>query len=235
MPPSKSFEIKLDDKTSQLFEEFKKRFSREELYNAVLAFFGKQSPQVASNVVDKYLSGGSGLGRRTGSLARSVEGRAQRLNGVPAMKVGIFRGPALKYAAVHEFGTQGAGGALPTIVPRRAKALAYAPEGSPALTPAGVDRFGGPRNFPGELTFVPFKNGRNAVGGLYRKADLERLRRGNRDGRINLRRIKAVYVLLRKLDLPPQRFLERGVLEKLPEVVDELKVFLGNYLTGKAT
>lgn len=198
-------------------------------------FFDAESAKAAGHVTGTMLSS-QRLRRRTGALARSIVGAAVRVRGVPGMKVGVFRGPgksslgssgkrreSLPYAAVQEFGTVGKGGRYPTIVPRRAKALAV-PTG-PALTPAGVPRYTGPREYPRELVFIPFR-GPNAIGGLFEKP---RGRRRRRD----VRSMRLAYFLLRRTDIAPTHFLRDGFRAYLPTVTKNLGAFLREQLTGK--
>lgn len=123
-------------------------------FGFVLNSFQKSSLIIASRVIAESLSGGSGLRRRTGTLARSTIGHADIINGLPGIRLGIFRGPALAYAAVQELGTVGKGGELPTIRPVRGKYLAVPTDDGGALTPAGVAKYTSARNYPGQLKFA---------------------------------------------------------------------------------
>ncbi len=211
----------------------------------IVGFFKREGQIVAGRISTDWLSGGNGLRRRTGSLARSVVGQGEVYGGVPAIRVGSLRGPALRYVAVHEFGTVGAGGTLPTIVPKQAKNLAM-PVGK-ALTPSGVPKYPSPRNYPGKLYYVPVRKG-NVTGLLFDAAEYRRLLaskiatsgselmhsldtktlRGAFKGRAqsNLRNFQAVYVLLRRMDIKPTRFLHKGFQAYLPELVKNLNAFI---------
>ena len=147
------------------------------------------------------------------------------------MKIGILRGPALKYAGVLDEGTVGKGGKLPTIVPKSGKALAFPVD--EALTPAGVDRYGGPRNYPGALKFIPYRKSGVAIGALYDAADLAKeLKRAKKEARlVSLSNVKRLYVLLRKLDIAPTHFLQRGFDQYLPEFSQALADYLKKVLT----
>jgi len=160
----------------------------------------REGQLTAAHIVKTKLSG-SPLKRRTGSLARSIVGVSARHQGFPALQIGVFRGPALAYANIQEHGGE--------IRPRKARALAFAPPGSPALTAAGVERHGGPRNYPGSLTFIPFK-GVNAVGGLFDSVALK--------GVTSLRDITPVYLLLRRVFIKPKHYIRDGVMERLPAI-----------------
>ena len=161
---------------------------------------------------------GQRLGVRSGTLRRSIVGGATEYKGDPAMVVGVFRGPALAYAGVQEFGTVGKGGKLPTIRPKNGKALAI-PVG-PVLTPAGVPRYDSPLQDPelpsresGEV-YRPFK-GPGAFGGLF-----------SLDGVLR-------WVLVSKVDITPKHYLLDSVNERLPAIAESLARAFGRVLTGK--
>lgn len=206
--------------------------SNDELLERVGRLFDRLSQRAAGYVIKNKLSGQS-LHRRTGALAQSVIGRGVRVGRTPGFRVGVLRGPALRYAGVQEYGTKGENPDSPyaTIVPKRAKALAFPPEGSPVLTKAGVARIQSPRDYEAQfgrkLVFVPFRRG-IAIGGLYDERDLASLGKNG-----SLSDISAAYILLRRLDLKPKRFLYEGVTEFLPTVVKELGVLLGSMIAGK--
>lgn len=223
---SRSFLRSLDD------------LDRDKVFKALDKFFDQQGSLVAGFITTNFLSGQL-LGRRTGALARSVIGRSVRLNGVPGLRVGVFRGPALAYARIHAEGG--------TIKPRKAKALAVPVKGGPALTAAGVERYGGPRNFPGGLKFIPFRGSGIAVGALYRPKDLERIRGARGAGRdsggkftsahsaSSLRNVKAAYLLLRRVFVKKKDWLNRGFRDYLPTLGFRLEQFLRDLIESKAT
>lgn len=80
----------------------------------------------------------------------------------------LAMGNTERHAATHEFGTVGAGGTLPDIRPKKARALAW-PVG-PALGPSGVPREPGPRSYD-DLFFMEFEGGGNVFGGLFEAGD----------------------------------------------------------------
>ena len=178
-----------------------RRLSKAAFGAAIALAFTTSAPRVAAFISKNYLSGQS-LRRRTGTLARSVEGRYEMSNGMPRIRVGVFRGPARVYAGIHERGG--------TIYPRRAKALAVPVNN--AVTAAGVSRFDGPRSYPGKLSFVPISRG-NLVGLLVDDAE-----RNRQDGE----KMKAAYLLLRKVRIKPRPFLRPGVMQYLPRLVEEV-------------
>lgn len=209
--------LELSKKSLEYLRRLERLKGQDELYRDLDSVFAKQA-LIAAGYITKTKLSNNPIKRRTGSLARSVTGVATRVGGAPAMKVGVLRGPAVKYAHTLEEGTVGKGGTLPTIVPKRAKALAM-PVGD-TLTPAGVDRFGGPRRYPSALKFVPFTRSGIAIGGLY---DAEKLKAAQRRARrtgaeFSLKDVGAVYLLLRKLDIKPYKFLSKGFTEYLPRL-----------------
>jgi hypothetical protein len=175
----------------------------------IVRFFDGQAKFVAGRVSATMLSG-QRLNRRTGALARSITGRGELYKGQPAMRVGVFRGPALAYAGIQEYGG--------VIKPKKAKALAI-PVG-PALTPAGVPRFSGPREKAG-LVFVRFRGG-NAIGGLFDKASLAAA-----DG---LKGALLFYLLVEKVTIRGQHYLRDGVRESLDDVTKNTRRFIRNLL-----
>lgn len=189
---------------------------KQELVNKIFAEADRLGQVLAGIVIRDSLSGNV-LKRRTGTLARSVVGRAETINGFPAIRVGIFRGPALSYAGILETGG--------VIKPKNAKALAI-PVGE-AVTPAGVSRFGGPRGYPGELQFVPFRNSGVAVGKL---VDPSKAVEGQSVGDL-----EALYLLVRQVRIPETRWLSRPVRENLPLVARELAAFLRRELSFGST
>ena len=201
-----SVEFKVDPRTARFVRSLEGT-RREKVYQSLDRFFGRQAAEIATHVIRTKLSGQL-LNRRTGQLAQGTIGMAHRSGGVPGLKVGVLRGPARAYAHVQEDGA--------TIRPKTAKALAI-PQG-PALTPAGVDRYGSPRNFPGELRFIPFRDSGVAVGGLFT------------DSGVGLGEL--AYVLVREVRIEGVKFLHEGFYEKLPGLIRDLELFLGRFLDG---
>ncbi len=221
------------------FEELLARasrvFGKDALYRAILAFFARQAPKAVRAVAKATKEGAPGhprLERRTGSLVRDLSAFAGLYQGLPAIQAGIVRGPSTKYAAVQEFGTQGKNpeSPFPDIVPKNAKTLAV-PVG-PALTPAGVPRYVGPRDYPKPLVFAPWFRA-NAVGGLYDDASMRKeVKKAQKEKRpINLKNALLVYMLLRRASIPPHFFLRHGFGEIfLPQFVRDLRDFILNAL-----
>ncbi|MEE8164383.1 MAG: hypothetical protein V3T64_02335 [Myxococcota bacterium] len=234
-----TFSIELDPEGNRLLRDLERVSGSEFVAGKLLEFLEREAQLLAGFIVKNFLSG-QVLARRTGELARSIVGKAERFEGgLPGIRVGVFRGPALVYAGVQEFGTRGLEPDSPfdTIRPVKAKALAFPPEGSPALTGAGVNRFPSPLDFPEKLRFIPFRKG-VVVGGLFREADL----RGtgadtDRDSfaeRPSLANLQAVYLLITQLDLPAREYLKRGAQEFLPQIASDLAEFLAKTIRGRA-
>ena len=219
--------IKISASGQKTIDKLITNLGREKLFKLLDKLFNKQS-LIAAGHVSRTMLSGQRLKRRTGTLAKSVTGTGLRIDGIPAMRVGIFRGPALKYAGPQELGTKGKNPESPygTILPKKGKALAI-PLG-PALTPAGVEKYGGPRNFPGELHFIPFRQSGIAVGALYSDVEYEVARH------FGIREAQAAYLLLRKVDLKPKYYLRDGFRNYMPMFAKELNKYLKDILNGRA-
>jgi len=174
--------------------------------------------RVASNVIKRTLTGGAPvrypnlrrrtpLGVRTGTLRRSVISRVESGAKGPLIRVGVTRGPALKYAGILEHGG--------IIRPVSSKSLAI-PTGD-ALTASGVARYASPRDYPGELSFIPIHRGR-VVGILVDKSlDAE----GQRPG--------ALWFLLSSVRIPKFAWLSAPVYQSIPQVRNEIESWLLQY------
>lgn len=136
---------------------------------ALLPIFHIEAQRIAGVITQSLNAGKKGLYVRTGNLKRSIIGRGELIDGAPAMRVGVFSGPSLRYAGVQEHGTKGKNplSPYPTIRPKRGKALAI-PVG-PALNASGVPRFVSARQYRSprggkigadSLRFVPINRGR---------------------------------------------------------------------------
>ena len=203
--------FELSERTQRtLIRGIRRLSKRDKLFKALLRVFNRLGNLAQAYGTKKFLSGasgGSGLRRRTGSLAKSFMGGAVQYKGLPAVRVGVLKGPAEEYAHVHEYGTKGKGGKLPDIRPKKAKYLAVplwskaAGFGSNrAVTDAGVSMFSSPREYPGQLRFVSIRGG--GAGGsaaLYDDDDFT-----------NNEPIpgQATYLMLRKVSIKPRPFAE---------------------------
>lgn len=191
-----------EGKTKIAIDLMFKRISVEAIRAAVGIAFQRGATKIGGFIARRYLSGQS-LRRRTGTLARSVEGVYEVVNGLPRVRVGVFRGPARAYARIHEFGG--------VITPKRAKTLAV-PVGPRAVTPAGVSKFASPRLYPGELQYIPINRG-NLAAILVDARDANKKAEG---------RMKATYLLLRRVKIKPRPYLRPGIMEYLPELASEV-------------
>lgn len=213
--------VRLLPETQRVLRALSERLTRSELFAGIFRVFDKLASRAAGYIIANKLSG-QVLKRRSGALARSLIGRAvYDSRGLPGLRVGTFRGPADRYAAVLEHGTRGLNpeSPFPTIVPVRARYLAMPVDD--ALTPAGVARWRSPRDFPGRLVFIPFRKSGIAVGALY---DARSLRRAG-GGRVSLESARKLWVLLKKLDLPAYHYLRSGLREFVPQIATELLAY----------
>lgn len=213
---------------ADLIDSLDASLDRAEIYRAIGKFFDRRGARIAGRIVKEKLSGQS-LNRRTGALARSIVGEGGIINGVPTLRVGVLRGPSLAYAAALEFGTKGKNptSPIPTIRPKNAKALAIPV--NDALTAAGVARYPSPRDYPSELKVVPFENdGGNTVAGLFDKDEYEQAEAAGG----NLESVKALWLLLKSVDLEPRWYLRDVFFEDIESVVVDLAEFLASLISG---
>lgn len=206
--------IELTDQGKQALANLRRNLEPERFRQGLATFFDREASIIAGQIGRKIGQGGL-LKRRTGNLARSIVGFAALVDGRPGFEVGVLRGPALQYALVHEEGTKGKNpeSPIPDIVPRQAKALAI-PVG-PALTPAGVERYDGPRNYPEPLSFRPSRKP-NVVGVLVTEGD------------------EVAYILVRSVAIAPKHYLQDGVEGALPDLVVKLEAFMVRVAEGGA-
>ncbi len=113
--PEQVLTVSLPPESLRVLRDLIARCAPSEIARGIFELFDRLGGAIAANIIKTQLSGDP-LHRRTGSLARSVVGGAFMTNGVPSIRVGIFRGPALAYANIQEFGG--------TVRPVNAKALA---------------------------------------------------------------------------------------------------------------
>lgn len=193
--------LDLSKDSKKYLRDLRSKAGKEAAYKVILEYFDKAAARAAGGVVRNYLSG-QRLKRRSGALARDVFGRGEMIGGVPAIRLGVLRGPSSAYSPVQEYGTRGKNpeSPFPTIKPVHARALAV-PIG-PALTAAGVAKVDSPRDWPRDLDFVPQYRGR-LVGLL-----VERTRN----------RSIPVFMLLSAVDIAPKFYLRDGMQDALPEI-----------------
>jgi len=209
MASDNKFKFDLSERTKKtLIRGLKDTAKRDKVFKGLFNAFNRLGLMAESYGIKKFLSGsagGSGLRRRTGSLARGFKGGAVMFKGMPSIRVGVFKGPSQAYAGVHEFGTKSKGGLLPDITPRKASALAVPmwPKGAgsgsgKAVTPAGVSRYSSPRDYPDRLRFISVRKG-NVVGALYDEGDINPVTDNPLPG-------QATYLLMRKVSIKPRPF-----------------------------
>ena len=221
----------------QLIRGFKNLADKQKLYKKIKKAFNDIGLMAQRYGIQKYLSGRGAirgrikLRRRTGSLARSFVGGAIMHRGLPAIRVGVLKGPAVKYAGVHEYGTRSKGGKLPDITPTTSKYLAIplwskaAGFGSDrAVTNSGVSKTESPRGYSGTLKPVSMKGGLGKGMFLYDERDYETDAEGNSSPIPG----QATYMLLRKVGIKPRPFATPSLIyalqfaeEKILEVIKE--------------
>ena len=212
--------LKPTPETARYLRKLQATLSPGELRAGFTPFMDRQS-SIAAGRISKNMLSGQRLRRRTGSLARGVIGRAEQGGSLPGMRVGILRGPALAYAGAQEEGAD--------IFPKNAKALAI-PQAA-ALTAAGVDRFGGPRKYPGQLRLVPFRRSGIAVAGLYDEKSM--LAAEKADGEVDLSRATLLYILVKRVTIKPKHYLRDGFAQFLPDFAEALAAFVRDLLLGR--
>ncbi len=153
--------FEFDPESRSLLDQLFIRFGKAKVFAAVVEFFARESLVIAGKISRIVLQ----TLRQQGNLARSITGRGELIDGIPACRVGILSGAALQYAGVQEFGTKGKdpSSPYPTIKPKNAKTLAMPVEDS--LTTSGVPRYEGPKQDPRDLKFELIARG-NLVGRL---------------------------------------------------------------------
>jgi hypothetical protein len=216
--------IQISPESKAYLAELEKRLGRKAIYKGLLTLFNREK-NFAATEVQQLLR--SRVRVRSGALTRSILARRELFQGVPAIRVGVLRGPSLKYAAAQEYGTQGKNPASPirTIVPRRAKSLAMPV--NTALKTSGVGRYPSPRQYPGGLHFIPFRRG-IAKGALYPASEMKKMARDKAKSpeRFSLRNYKAAYILLKRTDIRAHFFLRDGMQAYLPKLVAKIEQYL---------
>lgn len=205
-------EVSLDPKSKKFFEGITKgSLFGLAFLDDLFAKFNELSFDLSQLVIKESLTGQK-LKRRSGDLARSTTGRAIRIHGIPAIRVGVFRGPTIPYAVAHEEGR--------VIRPRRAKALAIPTDA--AKTATGRAKVPGPRDFGRPLTFLPFRRG-IAIGGLFDEQEVDTLQEEGIQSPYNAR---MFYVLLTEVTIPASRWLSTPVIDALPFIAEEIAQFI---------
>lgn len=225
---AESFELSLSTENMEALERVGERIGPEGMLRHLRGFLAKEAALAAAFIADFAFKEGR-LRARSGAMRAGIEGRVTEVQGLPAIQIGVFRGKAADYARTANFGTTAFNPTSPvaTIHPRRARALAFAPEGSPALSPSGVPKYASPRDFPDKLVFVPRKRGR-LVGILYRAADLAFAKEFG----ISISQVQEIYKLFSSVDVRPSFVFQRGFEEFLPQLNKRLSENLAELLQG---
>ncbi len=209
--------LKLDEKVRKDLAQIETRGRTWKFHADLTRRWNKTGLRAGGRTSKNYLSG-QRKRRRTGALAQSIIGRGEMVNGVPAMRLGVFRGPALRYAGVQEYGTRKHNPRSPydTIKSKRAGGALAMPVGD-SLTGAGVSRYGGPREDPRQLRFLPALRGR-LVGILVEEGGVE-----------------AQYLLLRSVEIRPGFFLRDGMEQAMPDLMRDVADTAEFVLMGRST
>lgn len=155
----------------------------------------RRAVKVAAGVVVRESLSGQNVKRRTGALARSIDGRIDGSGLATTGYVGVTSGPAAKYAKMLETGG---------TITMKGKRLAI-PVG-PALTPTGRQRFpGGPRSVPDLVLITP--NGKPPM-----------LAKVQPDGTI-----EVYFVLKTSVKIPATEWLSRGMQAAARPVTETLQ------------
>lgn len=126
----------------------------------------------------------------------------------------LSKGNTRRHAVVHEFGTVGAGGTLPDIVPKRARALTVPlPD---AMTPSGVPRRAKARDWPD--TFIL-----NTTNG---KAFIVQSQGGSYD------KLTFLYQLLRRVAIPPRLGMAKTHEKQAQKLGEEIFAFVKEALAA---
>lgn len=163
--------------------------------------------RVENHVITSKLTG-QALSVRTGSMVRSVFSDViHDSSGFPVGRIGYRAGLVDRYAAVQELGTVGAGGELPDITPKTRRALAVPLKA--AKDNRGVPIFEGPRDpaLRGKLFRVD-RVGKPPL--LARRVSEES------------EEIEPLFVLVKRVAIPPSRALRDGADEKMTEVARDV-------------
>lgn len=147
-----------------------------------------------------------------GGLRGSFFQRVQQTKG--GSRFTLVKGSTSRYAPTHELGTVGAGGELPDIVPKRAKALTIPLKA--AMTPSGNPRKVKARDW--ENTFIlSLRKGGNTIGYIVRD-------KGGGE-------LEFLYRLARKVAIPPRLGMlmrhERGRAKTVDEILAAAMEALG--------
>ena len=100
---SQFISVQLTKEAQRLLRQAERALEPRVLFGLIFELFDKLGPKAAGHVTKKTLAG-QVLHRRTGELARAMFGKAEMVHGIPAIRVGVFRGPSTRYAGAQEWG-----------------------------------------------------------------------------------------------------------------------------------
>lgn len=230
----RGFTIQLTPESQRVLAKLEKNTKRQQIFfDRAIAIFDRAGLLLAGKISSGPLASGvttkDSLRQRSGSLARSIVGFGTMVNGAPAMRVGVLRGPASPYAGILHEGTRGAarGSRYPDIVPRRGKALSI-PVGE-SLTATGVARYDSPRKHPG-LAFIPLrrKASSTVLGLLVDREQYRGLRSRKQDTRPATR-----YILVSRVRMPSRPFIRQVFEPYLPKLGTDIDTLLKEFARGR--
>lgn len=215
-------QISLDPESERLLERLTELWEPEVLLHKIAQFFKGEGHKIVSTIRRRSFKGRRGVSK----LSRALTSQSLMVNGVPAVRVGVFEGPALAYAGITEHGTKKWNplSPYPVIVPKKASpsALAIPTEQGGALDASGDQIFSGPRQQP-QLKYVRL-HGRHPVVGLIVRT--KRTREALSLGSLNI-----VWILVTSANRKPKFYLKGGMEEYLPILVMRLADFIQGSLS----
>lgn len=236
-----SIRFELENDAKRLFANLRGK-SRQDLYNRLDKLFRSESKRIQKGIKKDLRTGVYGAQSRSRNLEKHIEAKVTRRRNVPTFSIGVFKGATeRKQAVTLEFGTKGFNRESPvdTIKPKKTKYLAVPnPENRKVMTSRGRRKYSSARKYPRKTQAILFNRNKKegVLGALYEKADLDkRQRRTSQRGvgafrRSNLREAKALYFLMRQLDLRPTRFLSRGFNSRIDETREKVIETVINFL-----
>lgn len=210
-------QISLDPESQQILDRLIQEWDPELLLQKLADFMKGEGPKIVSLIRKRSFKGRRG----NSALSRSIRSMPLTVEGAPAVRVGVFEGPALVYAGPRELGTKrwNPESPYPTIISKRPQpaALAIPTEQGGALNASGDQIVSGPRKQP-QLRYVRVQHQGNVVGLIVRT---RRTREAMALGSLNV-----VWILVSSVDLKPSFYLKRGMEEYLPILTMRLADFI---------
>ena len=146
------------------------------------------------------------FGRGIGKTARTRGRGGGLMNSISAVRVDAKEtkvtagGPGVPYARIHELGTVGQGGLLPTIVPKNVK----------WLTQPMQPKYVGFRAREFNLKFIPSKN-RKDIAFLVEQEEIDKYKKKSKSKSVKKKSLKIAYLLRKKTDIPARPYLSPAV------------------------